>query len=154
MLKYKLHGYQVDGTSAFSRRKRLQEFGRKQTPVCERTFGSGGKTDAAFPRRFRTGPGIVPSTVPQDATHVVLVLNGRAPEKVAAARTWLDALPGFRKLRGVAVVLLGSEACTGNAWLLPYLRSRGGPVAAAFVVYDTALVDDAEVFQWPLGVAT
>ncbi|XP_029827594.2 ribitol-5-phosphate xylosyltransferase 1 [Ixodes scapularis] len=104
--------------------------------------------------KFRTGPGIVPSTVPQDATHVVLVLNGRAPEKVAAARTWLDALPGFRKLRGVAVVLLGSEACSGNSWLLPYLRSRGGPVAAAFIVYDTALVDDAEVFQWPLGVAT
>ncbi|CAN7937232.1 unnamed protein product [Ixodes hexagonus] len=104
--------------------------------------------------KFRTGPGVALSTVPQDATHVLLVLNGRAPEKVSAARAWLDALPTFRKLRGVAVVLLGSEACSGNAWLLPYLKSRGGPVAAAFVVYDTALVDDAEVFQWPLGVAT
>lgn len=103
--------------------------------------------------KFRTGPWIVPTTVPQDITHVVLVLNGREPAKVAAARIWLDSLPNFHKLKGAAVVLLGDEAC-GNAWLLPYLKSHGGRVSAAFIVYDTPLVDDKEVFQWPLGVAT
>ncbi|KAK8784889.1 hypothetical protein V5799_008747 [Amblyomma americanum] len=104
--------------------------------------------------KFRTGPWIVPTTVPQDVTHVVLVLNGREPAKVATAQIWLDSLPNFRKLKGAAVVLLGDEACSGNTWLLPYLKSRGGRVSAAFIVYDSPLVDDKEIFQWPLGVAT
>ncbi|KAH8031868.1 hypothetical protein HPB51_021057 [Rhipicephalus microplus] len=86
--------------------------------------------------------------------HLVLVLNGREPTKVAAAQAWLDALPSFHRLKGVAVVLLGDEACSANTWLLPYLKSRGGRVSAAFIIYDTPLVDDVEVFQWPLGVAT
>ena len=104
-------------------------------------------------RRFRTGPGVVPSKVPQDTKNLVLVLNGREPEKVQAATRWLDYLPQLPGLVNVAVVLLGNEQCH-NQWLQPYLRSKGGPVKAVFLVYDSPEVDDENFFQWPLGVAT
>lgn len=29
--------------------------------------------------------------------------------------------------------------------------TAGGKIDAAFIVYDTGLVDDHEIFQWPLG---
>ena len=53
----------------------------------------------------------------------------------------------------VAVVLLGSEQCT-NDWISPYLRRHGGFVDVLFLVYDSPWVNDKDVFQWPLGVAT
>lgn len=129
-------------------------FNGKLEPKGDGSWSYGFRKVGNLKFKFRTGPWIVPTTVPQDVTHVVLVLNGREPTKVAAARAWLDALPSFRRLKGVAVVLLGDEACSANTWLLPYLKSHGGRVSAAFIVYDTPLVDDVEVFQWPLGVAT
>ncbi|XP_064486961.1 ribitol-5-phosphate xylosyltransferase 1-like isoform X2 [Ornithodoros turicata] len=104
--------------------------------------------------KFRTGPGIAPSTVPSDVTHVLLVLNGRTPEKIKAAKVWLNSLPSFSKLQKAAAIVLGDEDCSGNMWLLPYVASRGGLLSAVFLVYDTALVDGKEFFQWPLGVAT
>lgn len=121
---------------------------------------AGGAWSYGFQRvgnikfKFRTGPAIVPSTVPEDAMHVILILNGRTREKIEAAKAWLEALPSLPKLKKAAAIVLGDEACGGNLWLLPYMASRGGPLAAAFLVYDTALVDGLEFFQWPLGVAT
>ena len=70
-----------------------------------------------------------------------------------AARQWLDLLPRLVLLRHTAVVLHGNERCE-NAWVRPYLRKHGGLVDALFVVYDDPDVDDVDVFQWPLGVAT
>lgn len=129
-------------------------FSGRLEPKGDGAWSYGFKKVANLKFKFRTGPWIVPSTVPPLTTHAVLVLNGREPAKVAAAKSWLDALGTLRHLRGVAVVLLGSEECSGNAWLRPYLKSQGGRVLAAFIVYDTPMVDDVEVFQWPLGVAT
>lgn len=100
--------------------------------------------------RFRTGWGVQPHTVPQDARHVVLVLNGRTPEKIATARAWLDALDRLPRLAAAGIVLLGTEQCN-NSWLHAYLPR----LAFVFLVYrDVTLVDDQRVFQWPLGVAT
>ena len=103
--------------------------------------------------RFRTGPGVVPQKVPQDLSHLVLVLNGRTSQKVDSAKSWLDLLPQFRRLQRVVLVLLGNEKCE-NQWLTPYLSEHGGFVGAVFVVYDSTEVDDVTFFQWPLGVAT
>lgn len=38
---------------------------------------------------FRWGPGIIQSTVPTDTENLVLVLNGRAQEKISTAKQWL-----------------------------------------------------------------
>jgi len=59
----------------------------------------------------------------------------------------------FSKLKHTAVVLLGNEECA-NSWILPYMRSHGGQVDVAFIVYDSPLVDNKQFYQWPLGVAT
>ncbi|XP_063219372.1 ribitol-5-phosphate xylosyltransferase 1-like isoform X4 [Bacillus rossius redtenbacheri] len=102
--------------------------------------------------KYRTGPGIIQTTVPSDVRYLVIALNGRSADKITTAKSWLNYLHQYRNLRGVIVVLLGDEACNNN-WLLPYMQSRGGAVNAAFIVYDSSLVDNEEIFQWPLGVA-
>lgn len=104
--------------------------------------------------RFFTGPGIAPQSVPADSSDVVLILNGREPAKVSAARRWLDyVVQHSSQFRNVAVVLLGSEQCS-NSWIVEYMVTSGGPVKVAFVVYDSPDVDDDVFHQWPLGVAT
>nr|CAD7456783.1 unnamed protein product [Timema tahoe] len=112
----------------------------------------GNKTIDDISFNFRFGPGIIQSTVPSDVEFVVLVLNGRSKDKIAISKVWLDYLPLYKKLRGAIVLLLGDERCD-NDWLLPYMKSRGGILNAAFMVYDSTLVDNIEFYQWPLGVA-
>lgn len=73
--------------------------------------------------------------------------------QVRTARVWLDLLPSLVLLRASAVVLHGAETAD-NSWIRPYLRAHGGAVDALFVTYDDPAVDDQDVFQWPLGVAT
>ncbi|KAK3927048.1 Ribitol-5-phosphate xylosyltransferase 1 [Frankliniella fusca] len=102
---------------------------------------------------FRWGPGVIQSTVPTNTENLVLVLNGRAPEKISTAKQWIHYLKKYPRLKHTIIVLLGDEQCN-NSWIVPYLRSNGGPIDAVFLVYDSTLVDDVEVFQWPLGVAT
>ncbi|KAG8227850.1 hypothetical protein J437_LFUL010705 [Ladona fulva] len=115
------------------------------------SYGSLNVNNISF--IFRSGPGVAPNTVPQNVQFLVLVINGRSESKISAAKIWLDSLPSFRYLRNVILVVLGDEKCD-NDWLLPYMKSRGGKVNAAFLVYDSPLVDNREFFQWPLGVAT
>ncbi|TMS05520.1 Ribitol-5-phosphate xylosyltransferase 1 [Larimichthys crocea] len=87
---------------------------------------------------------------------LVLVLNGREQQKVSYSTRWLEhaqSLIQSRKVSHVAVVLLGNEHCN-NDWIGPYLKKNGGFVELLFVVYDSPWVNDKDVFQWPLGVAT
>ncbi|TRZ19002.1 hypothetical protein HGM15179_008134 [Zosterops borbonicus] len=105
---------------------------------------------------FLTGPSVVPGYFSVEAEHVVLVLNGREPAKVAYATQWLhfaQTLLETRKIQHAAVVLLGNERCN-NAWIEPYLKRNGGFVNLLFVTYDYAFVNEEDIFQWPLGVAT
>ncbi|XP_064557923.1 ribitol-5-phosphate xylosyltransferase 1 isoform X2 [Zonotrichia leucophrys gambelii] len=105
---------------------------------------------------FLTGPSVVPGYFSVEAEHVVLVLNGREPAKIAYATQWLhyaQTLMETRKIQHVAVVLLGNEQCN-NAWIQPYLKRNGGFVSLLFVTYDYAFVNEEDIFQWPLGVAT
>ena len=41
---------------------------------------------------FRWGPGIIQTTVPADTEYLVLILNGRSPEKISTAKQWLQYL--------------------------------------------------------------
>lgn len=105
---------------------------------------------------FYTGPAVVQGHIPVDTDSVVLVLNGREQQKMSYSTQWLQhaqALVQAHTVSHVAVVLLGSEQCT-NDWISPYLRRHGGFVDVLFLVYDSPWVNDKDVFQWPLGVAT
>ncbi|NXG44272.1 RXLT1 xylosyltransferase, partial [Psilopogon haemacephalus] len=105
---------------------------------------------------FITGPAVVPGYFSVETENVVLVLNGREAAKIAFATQWLQyaqTLIQTRKIRRVAVVLLGNEQCS-NEWIQPYLKRNGGFVNLLFVTYDYALVNEEDIFQWPLGVAT
>ncbi|KAK6635929.1 hypothetical protein RUM44_001183 [Polyplax serrata] len=103
--------------------------------------------------RYRSGPGIVQNTVPTSVKNLVLVLNGKDDVKIKFSKTWLEYLVHFKNLKNVAVVLLGDEKCDNN-WILQHLKTRGGVVDIVFVTYDSKLVDNKEIYQWPLGVAT
>ncbi|XP_020382908.1 ribitol-5-phosphate xylosyltransferase 1 isoform X3 [Rhincodon typus] len=105
---------------------------------------------------FCTGPTAVPGNIPLDTENVVLVLNGREEEKIKFATQWLhyvQTLLQTNKLQHVAVVLLGNEKCE-NDWIEPYLKKHGGFIDLIFLVYDSPWVNEEDVYQWPLGVAT
>lgn len=105
---------------------------------------------------FITGPGVVPGYFSVDVNNVVLILNGREKAKVFYATQWLlyaQNLVQTQQLQHLAVVLLGSEQCS-NEWISRFLRRNGGSVELLFLVYDSPWVNDVDVFQWPLGVAT
>ncbi|MEE6480404.1 hypothetical protein FKM82_012563 [Ascaphus truei] len=105
---------------------------------------------------FITGPAVVPGYFSVEAENVVLVLNGREEAKISFATQWLhytQTLVENHKLQHVAVVLLGSEQCN-NDWIRPYLKKHGGFVELLFVVYDSTWINEDDVYQWPLGVAT
>ncbi|XP_038621236.1 ribitol-5-phosphate xylosyltransferase 1 [Tachyglossus aculeatus] len=105
---------------------------------------------------FITGPAVAPGYFSVEVENVVLVLNGREETKISFATQWLlytKTLVQAQRLQHLAVVLLGNEQCN-NDWISPYLRSHGGFVDLLFITYDSPLVNDQDVFQWPLGVAT
>ncbi|KAJ6651402.1 hypothetical protein lerEdw1_020975 [Lerista edwardsae] len=105
---------------------------------------------------FITGPAVVPGYFSVETDNVVLVLNGREEGKISYATQWLQyahTLVQTHKLQHVAVVLLGSEQCR-NEWISPYLKNNGGFVDLLFVIYDSPGVNEEDIFQWPLGVAT
>ena len=105
---------------------------------------------------FITGPAVVPGYFSVDVNNVVLVLNGREKAKVFYATQWLlyaQNLVQTQKLQHLAVVLLGNEHCN-NEWINQFLKRNGGSVERLFIIYDSPWINDMDVFQWPLGVAT
>ncbi|XP_054974507.1 ribitol-5-phosphate xylosyltransferase 1 [Sorex araneus] len=105
---------------------------------------------------FITGPTVTPGYFSVNADNVVLVLNGREKAKVFYATQWLlyvQNLLKTEKLQHLAVVLLGNEHCN-NDWILQFLKRNGGFVELLFIVYDSPWINNVDIFQWPLGVAT
>ncbi|ETE59683.1 Transmembrane protein 5 [Ophiophagus hannah] len=105
---------------------------------------------------FITGPSLVPGYFSVEAETIVLILNGREEGKISYATQWLHyarTLMQTHKLQHVAVVLLGNEQCK-NEWIYPYLKSYGGFVELFFLIYDSPIINEEDIFQWPLGVAT
>ncbi|XP_029062520.1 ribitol-5-phosphate xylosyltransferase 1 isoform X2 [Monodon monoceros] len=105
---------------------------------------------------FITGPAVVPGYFSADENNVVLILNGREKAKVFYATQWLlyaQNLVQTQKLQHLAVVLLGNEHCN-NEWINQFLKRNGGSVELLFIIYDSPWINNMDVFQWPLGVAT
>uniref|UniRef100_A0A8C7PE98 Ribitol xylosyltransferase 1 n=1 Tax=Oncorhynchus mykiss TaxID=8022 RepID=A0A8C7PE98_ONCMY len=105
---------------------------------------------------FYTGPAVIQGHVPLDTDSVVLVLNGQEQQKIPCATRWLQHIQTLMWVDAVnclAVVLLGSKRCTKD-WINIYLRRHGVFVDLLFLVYGSPWVNDKDVFQWPVGVAT
>lgn len=85
------------------------------------------------------------------SANLVLIINAKTEIHVMKARAWLDHVLKSAYVKQVAVMLLGSESCD-NEWILPYLQQS--KFKCLFLVYDSPLVDDDLVYQWPLGVAS
>ncbi|PIK47415.1 putative transmembrane protein [Apostichopus japonicus] len=88
-----------------------------------------------------------------DSAYVLLVLNGRAEERLPYTRMWLEKLTSLTHLRAAFLMLIGNEECN-NDWLLQYLKNNGGLLQKVFITYDTPIVDNRQILQWPLGSAT
>ncbi|KAF6216314.1 hypothetical protein GE061_000655 [Apolygus lucorum] len=116
-------------------------------------YRTGSIESDRFTFKFLSGPGYIQTTIPRNIEYLVLILNGRSDDKKQAALLWLDYLNVLTNLKGVGIVLLGDEQCQ-NDWILKYMRKHGGIIDVLFVVYDWKLVDNEDIFQWPLGVAT
>lgn len=91
--------------------------------------------------------------MPKTTENLLLILNGREPEKVLFAQMWLKSLQNLSQLQHVGLMLLGNEQCN-NSWLQPFMHYNGGLVKFVFLVYDSPDIDNVHFFQWPLGVAT
>lgn len=115
-------------------------------------MNTGNLTMHNFEFFFKNGPGFIQTTVPQSVKYLVLILNGRTPDNVEKCEQWLKYLKKLKYLKRVCVIIQGNEQCQ-NEWILPHMASRGGNINVAFIVYDSVLVDNKEIFQWPLGVA-
>ncbi|XP_002740319.1 ribitol-5-phosphate xylosyltransferase 1-like [Saccoglossus kowalevskii] len=113
----------------------------------------GFKKERNIKFKFRTGPGVIPSKAPVDVQYLILLINGRAPDKIDFAHLWLQHLSTLSELQKTAVLLLGNEQCD-NDWFLPYMRQHGGLVDHLFIVYDSPMIDSIYIHPWPLGVAT
>ncbi|EDV29740.1 uncharacterized protein TRIADDRAFT_19905 [Trichoplax adhaerens] len=103
--------------------------------------------------KFLSGPGIIQQNSGKDSENVILILNGRSSDKIKFAKTWLEHLPSLKKLRNVALVMLGNERCD-NKWIDPYVNDNRYKVRIVHLVYDDPRIDQQKFYQWPLGVAT
>lgn len=83
--------------------------------------------------------------------NVVLAVNGRDEKVQHHARTWITSALDSPNLKNLALVVLGEETCT-NDWLTEYLDFD--VIKVIFMVYDSPLIDEKRIFQWPLGVAS
>ena len=91
--------------------------------------------------------------MPKTTENLILILNGREPDKVKFVKTWLNSLKSMPQLKNIALILLGNEQCN-NSWLHSYMHFQGGPIKFVFLIYDSPDIDDINFYQWPLGVAT
>ena len=120
----------------------------------------GKKTEENLVFRFRSGYSITPTVLSEfveeklskfKKLNLILVLNGRTKANAQTSEAYLNELYSYQKSGlQLGVVLLGNENCF-NGWIKPHL---GGLVRFLFVVYDWNQVDNVDIFQWPLGVAT
>lgn len=122
-------------------------------------FGKKKERNILF--KFRSGYSINPKVLKEflneklskqhKRINLILILNGRTKSAVQIAESYLVQLDRFKNSLNLGVILLGNENCFNN-WIKRYLNS--GLIKFLFVVYDWNQVDNIQIFQWPLGVAT
>ena len=81
---------------------------------------------------------------------IIFALNGRSDSTVATATTWLNLISARNVRAKVVLFLIGNENCN-NDWIRSYLDRK--IIHKLFIVYDADVVDEIDVFQWPLGPA-
>ncbi|XP_067929987.1 ribitol-5-phosphate xylosyltransferase 1-like [Watersipora subatra] len=120
----------------------------------DKLYRHGEKTIHGIKYRFKGGDNLSLGFVSDTTENVIFVLNGRSNKTRETTRAWLDGLADLDALQNVGLVLIGDELCD-NSWLLGYLQNKTAySPKFVFLVYDSPLIDDKTVFQFPLGVAT
>uniref|UniRef100_H2Z1K1 Uncharacterized protein n=1 Tax=Ciona savignyi TaxID=51511 RepID=H2Z1K1_CIOSA len=105
-----------------------------------------------FKIRYNLGYGLVPEQmVAIHDENILLALNGRDELVAAHAKRWLDYALKLPNLRNLGLLLIGDETCN-NQWLKAYLNHA--ILRVVFLVYESPMVDNKRIFQWPLGVAS
>nr|XP_002130888.1 ribitol-5-phosphate xylosyltransferase 1 isoform X1 [Ciona intestinalis] len=109
-------------------------------------------TTSKFNLRYNLGNGLTPSQLLEEPSgNVMLALNGRDKSVSSHAELWLDYILKMPHLKNLGLLLLGDESCH-NTMLKKYLKHE--VLRVVFLVYDSPLVDNIRIFQWPLGVAS
>ena len=84
------------------------------------------------------------------SSNLILAVNGRDKNVQEHAKDWIDTALSLPHVKNLALLVLGEETCE-NDWLTEYLSNDA--IKVVFIIYDSPLVDDKRIFQWPLGVA-
>ncbi|CAH1392920.1 unnamed protein product [Nezara viridula] len=147
---YRVH---IIGKAAIGQYLWLHLFNGSLDIIEKGFFQNGNKTIDNIIFNYYSGPGYIQNSIPHEIQFLILIINGRTSKHVLKAKEWLDFLPEIHSLKKTAIILLGNEKCQ-NHWILPYMKSKGGMIDVLFLVYDSILIDNKEIFQWPLGVAT
>jgi hypothetical protein len=83
---------------------------------------------------------------------IILSLNGHSESTRTLTRAWLDSVKWREQRVKLLLILIGKESCD-DAWIRPYMKSNGGVIDKLFIVYDSNVVDEVDIYQWPLGPA-
>ncbi|XP_046908423.2 ribitol-5-phosphate xylosyltransferase 1 [Dermatophagoides farinae] len=132
--------------------------GHIESKMMNDLYMEGWKTIGPVRFHFRTGPSLKPESYPSfRPANLVLILNWRSVDKINYANKWLRTL--FEDLSGVpsnvGIIALGNEFCN-NTWFTDLYVDNGRyrNLRFLFLVYDSPLIDNQLIYQWPLGVAT
>ena len=102
--------------------------------------------------RYHAGKGLSPNLIALNSDFTVLALNGLSKPTQRLTKAWLDSLRQRKQSVKLLLVLIGRENCN-NDWIYPYMKSNGGVIDKLFIVYDTVVVNEVDIYQWPLGPA-
>ncbi|XP_054166106.1 ribitol-5-phosphate xylosyltransferase 1-like [Oppia nitens] len=129
--------------------------GQIETRTENNAYISGSVKVNEFKFKFRSGPLLITESLQHlSAQNLILVLNGRDKDKIRFATEWIEGVKIVKdKIANIGIVMLGDEDCHNN-WIKPYIESNGGFIKFLFVVYDWKAIDNHDIYQWPLGLAT
>lgn len=118
-------------------------------------YMEGWKTIDSVRFHFRTGPSLKPESYRSfRPKNLVLILNWRSNDKINYSNKWLRTIfeDPNNVPSNVGIIALGNESCN-NTWFTDHMKNYPN-LRFLFLVYDSTLVDNQLIYQWPLGVAT
>jgi hypothetical protein len=124
----------------------------KLTDSNDTTHVRGTKRVRHYLLEYHAGKGISPSFMKLNRDFIILSLNGHSESTRTLTRAWLDSVKWREQRVKLLLILIGKESCD-DAWIRPYMKSNGGVIDKLFIVYDSNVVDEVDIYQWPLGPA-
>lgn len=131
--------------------------GRTEAKIFPNNFYiEGRKQIGAVTFHFRSGPALKPESLASfEVDNLILILNWRSTEKINYSLKWLNVIINDTKYRQViknlGLIALGNEHCN-NSWFIDKYLTKN--FRFLFITYDWTKVNNRNIFQWPLGLAT